>query len=313
MKFSLRQLRYALAAAKHGNLTLAAEELHVSQPSISTAITELELLFGQPLFVRQRGLGVSLTPFGHTVMNQAKRVLAEARTFSDIGSEGSNFSGELVLGCYEDLAPYCLPQILRRLHQDAPQVAVDIREGGFEYLGKRLTEGTLELALTYDLGLPTHMERIELCQLTAHALLPADLPLASEALVSLHALSKYNLVVTDQIHSWQHVLDLFNFHGFTPERVQRTHSFEFQRSLVANGFGVALTYTRPFGDHSYDGQPLVCRPILEKLPAQRIVLAHDRRYPLTPPAEAFKLHALAWFSERLPFASPHAKKSPAIK
>ncbi|RXT78466.1 hypothetical protein B1F67_06515, partial [Pseudomonas syringae] len=52
MKFSLRQLRYALAAAKHGNLTLAAEELHVSQPSISTAITELEQLFGQPLFVR---------------------------------------------------------------------------------------------------------------------------------------------------------------------------------------------------------------------------------------------------------------------
>lgn len=112
MKFSLRQLRYALAAAKHSNLTLAAEELHVSQPSISTAITELEQLFGQPLFVRQRGLGVSLTPFGRTVMAQAKRVLAEARTFSDMGSDNNDFSGELVLGCYEDLAPYCLPQIL---------------------------------------------------------------------------------------------------------------------------------------------------------------------------------------------------------
>lgn len=49
MNFTLRQLRYALAAAKHGNLTLAAEELHVSQPSISTAITELEGLYGQPL------------------------------------------------------------------------------------------------------------------------------------------------------------------------------------------------------------------------------------------------------------------------
>lgn len=52
MKFSLRQLRYALAAAKHSNLTLAAEELHVSQPSISTAITELEqLLVSRCLFV----------------------------------------------------------------------------------------------------------------------------------------------------------------------------------------------------------------------------------------------------------------------
>jgi DNA-binding transcriptional LysR family regulator len=303
MKFSLRQLRYALAAAKHSNLTLAAEELHVSQPSISTAITELEQLFGQPLFVRQRGLGVSLTPFGHTVMAQAKRVLAEARTFSEIGTDSSDFSGELVLGCYEDLAPYCLPQILRRLQQDYPQVSVDMREGGFEYLGKRLAEGTLELALTYDLGLPANTQCTELCQLTAHALLPADHPLANDPHVSLQALSECNLVVTDQIHSWQHVLDLFNFHGLSPASVQRTHSFEFQRSLVANGFGVALTYTRPFGDHSYDGQPLVCRPIREELPAQRIVLAYDQRYPLTPPAEAFKQQALTWFKERRPFAT----------
>ena len=303
MKFSLRQLRYALAAAKHSNLTQAAEELHVSQPSISTAITELEQLFGQPLFVRQRGLGVSLTPLGRTVMAQARRVLAEAQTFSDIGTDSSDFSGELVLGCYEDLAPYCLPQILRRLQQDHPQVTVDMREGGFEYLGKRLAEGTLELALTYDLGLPANMQCIELRQLTAHALLAADHPLANETHVSLQALSECNLVVTDQIHSWQHVLDLFNFHGHSPASVQRTHSFEFQRSLVANGFGVALTYTRPFGDHSYDGQPLVCRPIREELPTQRIVLAFDQRYPLTPPGEAFKQQAITWFKERLAFAS----------
>jgi DNA-binding transcriptional LysR family regulator len=302
MKFSLRQLKYALAAAKHGNLTVAAEELHVSQPSLSTAITELEMLFGQPLFVRQRGLGVSLTPFGRTVMIQAKRVLAEARTFADIGSS-SDFAGDLVLGCYEDLAPYCLPQILRRLQLEAPRVTVDMREGDFDYLGKRLGEGTLELALTYDLGLPANMERVELCQLKAQALLPADHPLASESQVSLEALSSSNLVVTDQIHSWQHVLDLFNVYGLSPEQVQRVHSFEFQRSLVANGFGVALTYTRPFGDYSYDGQPLVCRPIQQDLPAQRIVLAYDRRYPLTPPAQAFKLQALAWFSGRLPFVS----------
>ncbi|WP_285415920.1 LysR family transcriptional regulator [Pseudomonas sp. efr-133-TYG-5] len=302
MKFSLRQLRYALAAAKHGNLTLAAEELHVSQPSISTAISELEALFAQPLFVRQRGLGVSLTPFGRTVMARAKRVMAEARSFADIGTDSSDFSGELVLGCYEDLAPYCLPQILRRVHHDHPQVTVEMHEGDFEYLGKRLAEGALELALTYDLGLPPNVQRTPLCQLTAHALLAADHPLAGETRVSLHALAECNLVVTEQIHSAQHVLDLFNVHGLTPHSVQRARSFEFQRSLVANGFGVALTYTRPFGDHSYDGQPLVCRAIREALPTQRIVLACDQRYPLTPPAEAFKAHAINWFKERLPFA-----------
>lgn len=303
MNFTLRQLRYALAAARHSNLTLAAEELHVSQPSISTAITELEGLFGQPLFVRQRGLGVSLTPFGRTVMAQAKRVMSEAQGFVGIAKQGNDFAGELVLGCYADLAPYCLPQILRRLQEEHPRIAVDLREGGFEYLGKRLGEGTLELALTYDLGLPANIERAQLCQLTAHALLAADHPLAAESHVSMQALSAYPLVVTDQSHSWQHVLDLFNFFGLAPATVKRAHSFEFQRSLVANGFGVALTYTRPFGDRSYDGQPLVCRPIKESLPVQRIVLAYDQRYPLTPLAEAFKAFAMGWFSERQTFSA----------
>lgn len=92
MKFTLRQLRYALAAAKHGNLTTAAMELHVSQPSISAAITELEEVLGQSIFVRQRGLGISLTPFGRTVMVQARRVLAEARTFAEINANAGSAS-----------------------------------------------------------------------------------------------------------------------------------------------------------------------------------------------------------------------------
>jgi len=43
-------------------------------------------------------------------------------------------------------------------------------------------------------------------------------------------------------------------------------SFEMQRSMVANGFGVAIAYTSPFGDYAYDGKPLVHRPIADRLP-----------------------------------------------
>jgi DNA-binding transcriptional LysR family regulator len=110
-------------------------------------------------------------------------------------------------------------------------------------------------------------------------LLSADHPLAKQSRVSLKALSEYTLVVTDQVHSWQHVLDLFSFYDLAPAVVHRVRTFELQRSLVANGFGVALIYTRPFGDRSYDGQALVCRPTQEKN-YHSIVLAHDQRYPL---------------------------------
>ncbi|MEN5035066.1 LysR family transcriptional regulator [Pseudomonas sp. TWI929] len=303
MKFTLRQLRYALAAAKHGNLTTAAMELHVSQPSISAAITELEEVLGQSIFIRQRGLGISLTPFGRTVMVQARRVLAEAQTFAEIHANAGECVGELVVGCFEDLAPYCLPQIVRRMQEACPRVTVDMRDGSFDYVGKRLSEGAIELAITYDLGLPPNTQCTPLCQLTAQVLLAADHPLAKEPRVSLKALAEYTLVVTDQAQSWQHVLDLFSFYDLSPAVVHRVRTFELQRSLVANGFGVALIYTRPFGDRSYDGQALVCRPTEEKLPTHSIVLAHDQRYPLTPSAEAFKELAVAWFAERPSFAS----------
>ncbi|MCW3478000.1 LysR family transcriptional regulator [Neisseriaceae bacterium JH1-16] len=303
MKVTLRQLHYALAVARHGNITVAAGKLNVSQPAISAAISELEELLGQPVFVRQRGLGVSVTPFGRTVMEKAKRVVAEASELEHLTAGEGEPAGELVLGCFEDLAPYCLPQLLRRLRARYPAIAVEIRVEGFDTLGRLLSEGSLDLILSYDLGLPANVASTVLCELPAYALLPAVHPLAASVSVSLGALSEHPLILTGQAYSGQHFLDLFHFHKLSPQSVYKAHSFELQRGLVANGFGVALSYTRPYGDHSYDGLPLAVRPIAEDLPMQRILLSHDARRPLSPMAQAFLEQASAWFSAHTVFGN----------
>ena len=64
LSLTLKQLRYAVAAADAGNVTQAAESLHVSQPSISVAIAQIEAHYGRKLFVRHKGEGVELTSFG---------------------------------------------------------------------------------------------------------------------------------------------------------------------------------------------------------------------------------------------------------
>lgn len=303
MKVTLRQLRYALAAARYSNVTIAANKLNVSQPAISASINELEDLLGQPVFVRQRGLGVSLTPFGRTVMEKAKRVVAEASELEHLADGEGVLAGELMLGCFEDLAPYCLPQLLRSLKTFHPAIEVQIREGGFDYLGRQLSEGTLDLLLTYDLGLPASVASTVLCELPAYALLPVAHPLAAAASVGLKELCEYPVVLTDQAYSWQHFLELFRFYDISPKSVYKTRSFELQRGLVANGFGVAVAYTRPYGDHSYDGQPLAIRPISDDLPLQRIMLSHDTRRPVSPMAMAFRDQAIAWFSEHTVFGN----------
>ncbi|MGX5840742.1 LysR family transcriptional regulator [Mesorhizobium sp. ArgA1] len=296
MNLTLTQLRYLVAVARHGSVTAAARMLNVSQPSISVAIDNVEATLGQKLFVRQRGSGIALTSFGRSAVAKAKQVLAEADELVGLGMRDADVGGELVLGCFEDLAPYFAPALIRTFSQRCPAVTVVVRDETFETLGRRLGDSAIDLGLTYDLGLPSHFARILLHELRPHALLPQGHALASQASVSLAELATHPLVTTDQPHSWQHMLDLFLSRGLSPVSQSTTSSFELQRSMVANGFGVAVSYTRPCGDRSYDGLPLVCKPLSDPLPMQRIILTHDTSQRLSKAALAFIEVAKEWFA-----------------
>ncbi|ESY26259.1 MULTISPECIES: LysR family transcriptional regulator [unclassified Mesorhizobium] len=296
MNLTLTQLRYLVTVARHGSVTVAARMLNVSQPSISVAIDNVEATLGQKLFVRQRGSGIALTSFGRSAVAKAKQVLAEADELVGLGTRDADVGGELVLGCFEDLAPYFAPALIRAFSQRCPAVTVVVRDETFETLGRRLGDAAIDLGLTYDLGLPSHFARILLHELRPHALLPQGHALASQASVSLAELATHPLITTDQPHSWQHMLDLFLSRGLSPVSQSTASSFELQRSMVANGFGVAVSYTRPYGDRSYDGLPLVCKPLSDPLPMQRIILTHDTRQRLSKAALAFTEVAKAWFA-----------------
>jgi DNA-binding transcriptional LysR family regulator len=300
MKLTFRQLNYAIAAARYGSLTAAADALHISQPSISTAITQIEETYGRALFVRQRGSGISLTAFGQAFLAKAKEIVASVEALEALADEGAAPHGEFVLACFEDLAPYCVPPILSRLGRRYPGINVIIREAGFDNVGRYLEDGVADLALTYDLGLPVNVERIVLCELAPQALLPADHALANQDSVTMEELAREPVILTDQAQSWQHMLELFQMRNARPVRAVRTGSFELQRGMVANGLGVAIAYSRPFGDPGRDGEPLVRRPIADPLPLQRILVAYPERTPPTAAHRAFLEEAKSWFDQIWP-------------
>ncbi|MDH6234186.1 DNA-binding transcriptional LysR family regulator [Mesorhizobium soli] len=303
MIYSLSQLRYAVAAARHESISAAARELNVSQPSISVAISQIEERTGQKLFVRQRGAGIALTPFGQAFMLKAKVVLDDVDDLDALVRGKAAVGGEVVLGCFQDLAPHFAPALIRRMAELHPGVRISVSEERFETLEKRLGDAAVDIALTYDLGLPINAERVLLSELAPHALLAASHPLSRQERVSLAELAREPLIVTDQPYSWQHMLDLFRAFGHAPAVAAKTRSFELQRSMVANGFGVAISYTRPAVNRSYDGQRLVCRPLSEPVPLQRIIIAHDARQRLSKAASAFIEVAREWFSKREPFST----------
>ena len=288
LSLTLKQLRYAVAAADAGNVTQAAASLNVSQPSISVAIAQIETHYGRKLFVRRKGEGMAVTSFGSTFMRDARTILAEAARLHRLGSAAEATSGEVTLGCFIDLAPYYVPGLLSQFRKAMPGVAVDFREAGFDELARQIGRGAIDLALTYDLGLGAGIERQTLIELRPHAMLPAHHPLARKSSVTLADLAKHPLILTDQALSWQHIVALFNDAGLEVEVAARASSFELQRSMVANALGVAVAYTRPKSDRTYDGKRLALRPIADRLPAQRILIAWAKAEPLTPAAEALR-------------------------
>ncbi|MEQ6291632.1 LysR family transcriptional regulator [Vogesella sp. GCM10023246] len=287
--FSLRQLEYFVATAEHGGVNAAARARHVSQPSVSQAIAELERTLDTPLFRRQASRRVELTDAGQQVLQQARQLLALAAALGQQDA-AAPLRGQLSLICFQDLAPYFAPRLLAGFRRQHPQVEITLLEGDLASVQRALRSGKAELALTYELATDPQMPRQILAELPPYALLPADHPLAAQDKVSLQQLAAEPLVLEDIPHSREYLLSLFWQQQLTPRVVQTVQSFEMQRGLVAHGCGVALACMRPTGDYSYDGVAIACRPLAEPLPPQRVVLVQATASAL---ASAFTQWAIA--------------------
>ncbi|AJG17959.1 LysR family transcriptional regulator [Cupriavidus basilensis] len=288
--FSFRQLEYFVAAAEHGSISAAARARHVSQPSVSQAVAQLEQTLGEILFRRQVSRGLELTPAGQRLLGRARDILALAAGLATDGvdqAQARGLSGQLSLTCFQDLGAYYVPRLLagfRRLH---PHVAVTLFEADLATVHRTLAAGKAELALTYDLGFDQRIARWVLARLAPYALLHAGHALAVQPSVSLQDLAGERLILEDIAQTREYFLSLFWAHGLRPQLHQYTQTFEMQRGLVAHGYGVALSCTRPAGDHSYDGQPIVCLPLSEAVTPQRVVLARSPAMRPSPVAQAF--------------------------
>ena len=288
MDFTLKQLRYFVAAAEAGGLTAASRELAVSQPSLSAAIGQLEARFGVQLFLRRKAQGLSLTPSGRFFLLSARRLLEHAEEVAAAGRGlGGELDGPLEVGCFVTLAPFFLPRLLKAVSDRQPGVEVGIREAGVDGLKRALHEGAIELALLYDLDLDDRLETEALAAVPPMALLPPDSPLAARERVSLAELAELPMIQFDLPHSREYFRSLFLAAGLDPIVRYRSASFEMVRSLVANGLGYSLLSLRPAGDRCYDGSRLVVRPLDAQVQPVPIMLARVRGARLTRRAEAF--------------------------
>jgi len=299
IQYTLKQLGYFAAAAERGSVTEAAERLNVSQPSVSTAIAHLEQVFGTQLFLRHHARGLTLTPAGRQLFAEARGLLAHAEELgSAVAGEGQPLRGELHLGYFVTFAPYYLPALLARFAALHPDVTLQLHEGDIEELRRMLADGTIELALLYDLALGADLVLEPLAAHKPYALLPAKHPLAERRRVALRALAGEPFVLLDLPHSREYFRAIFLAYGLEPQIRYATPSLEMVRGLVASGHGIGLLNIRPEGDRTYDGTAVACRPLAEDCPPLRIALARPAQARPTRAAEALIACAREHFASR---------------
>lgn len=266
LSVTLRQLDYLVAVAEHGTVTAAAQALHLSQSTVSTAIADLEHILRISLFVRH-ARGLSLTRDGEMVLAEARRLLRDAANLERraAGLRGQ-LAGDLHIGCYSTIAPLLLPAVVTEFAHRFPAVDVNFSEGSQKALLEEMDQGRSDVAVMYAYRFPDRLTDLgytatKLTSVPPYVLLPPDHRLAQADTVALRDLVEEPYILFDLEPAGQYFLSVFEAEGVVPGIRFRTPNSELVRCLVARGAGYSLLSQRPKTTVSYEGLPYVAREL----------------------------------------------------
>src|SRR6202795_1344812 len=237
----MHQLRYVVAVAHAGNFSRAAEQCHVSQPSLSQQIQKLKEELGERLFDRMKR-EVKLTPHGESFLRRAVRVLEEVDTAKREAKDATDLlRGTVTLGVLPTIAPYLLPEAMTEYLEKYPRVEIVVQEDTTAHLLKLLVACEIDFALASQ---PIRDARLEVRELFSEELLlalPADHPLTRKRTVSASDLEGEALIVMKEGHCLgDQVLNFCDRSDLHPNISFRSAQLETIQSLVCAEMGLSL-------------------------------------------------------------------------
>jgi LysR family hydrogen peroxide-inducible transcriptional activator len=283
--FSIRQLQYAVAVADSPSFSAAAELCHVSQPSLSAQIAELENALGVRLFERDRRR-VLLTTAGREVVDRARRILLETDDLIEASRRlGDPLDGTLRLGVIPTISPYLLPSISPEMRKRHPRLTVVWVEDKTDVLANSLHQGTLDaaiLALEADVG-EVESEVIATDPFVLAA--PKGHPLGERAgPASPRELRDASVLLLDDGHCFREQALAFCAKARAHELGFRATSLSTLAQMVAGGAGVTLLPRLSLPTEARRAD-LEVRPFAEPAPHRTIAFVWRKRSPL---AEALR-------------------------
>lgn len=290
MALTLKQLRYFLAAAETGQISLAAMELNISQSAITTAIQGLEAQLGVRLLDRSPQ-GVVPTIEGARFLNHARNITAAAEDAERLPlGEGRRLTGRLRLGTTYTVAGYYMSRHYARFRRAYPDIAVEMVEWPRMAVEEGLATGSLDMAvmLVSNLTNRAGLEQETLMRSRRRLWLATDHPLLSADRITLAdvAAQPYVMLTVDEAKDtagryWARA-------GLEPQVTFATSSVEAVRSMVASGMGVTILSDMVYRPWSLEGQRIELRSVVEEIPSMDVGLAWCKTRPLAPAAAVFR-------------------------
>lgn len=222
-----------------GSISMAADQLFITQPAVTKRIHSLEEYFGVKLF-ESAGRGVQATHAAHSLLPKVKNWLNELGDIHHtLSHEQNEVQGKLKLGTSHHIGLHHLPHHLRRYAQDYPNVRLDVRFVDSEQAHEQVLAGDLELAfLTLPPQLDSRLKYVTIWNDPLVFVAAPFHPLASQCDLSLQDLIAYpSLLPAAQTYTSQITLAEFEKQGVKPKVTMSNNPLESIRMLVSIGLG----------------------------------------------------------------------------
>ena len=279
---TLRELRYLVALANRAHFGRAAEDCHVSQPTLSTQIRKLEEYLGLAL-IERNAKSFAFTPMGQDIVEKARRIVTEVDTLlSSARTPQRPLTGPLNLGVIPTLAPYLLPRLLPLVKSHYQQLQLVVHEDLTGHLLERLRGYQIDAAL---LALPLDGDDFEEFPLFDEPFwfaCPPRHPLAqSKGVTEADLIGEPMLLLADG-HCLRGQALAACGRGAADEEGNddfRAASLETICQLVAAGFGCTLLPALAARPPQGPEPSFVVRPLQSNNASRRIGLVWRRGYP----------------------------------
>src|SRR5712672_1178869 len=291
----IHQLRYFVAVADEGNFSRAAAKVRVAQPSLSQQIRKLEAEIGQPLFDRLPR-SVVLTEAGRCFIDYARQILAsigDARRCVDELKDA--VTGKLAVGAIPTIAPYVLPELVRKFHKDYPEVTLELVEDVTDGIVRRVESGELDVAFASTCQQSPSLCRQPLGTEPLLALVPKADRLAKQTLIQLDDLKSQRFLLLHEMHCLsQQMHHLLQSRRLQPEIALAGSQLRTIANMVAAGIGVSIVPQMMVRHHTTPG--CVTLQFATPVPERELNLLYNPLRFQSKAAAAFHREAAALLS-----------------